>query len=114
MLFRSLDQLGIGTDQAIKALVPLMRSTLNNLERLGLPNALTGPVSRGDASAVRAHLGEIGSRAPVELGPYIILARRALAVAYAQAKASPENLRQVGLELGRFEDFPGAAISEST
>jgi predicted short-subunit dehydrogenase-like oxidoreductase (DUF2520 family) len=90
-----LRKIGLEQGQAVRALVPLMRSTLANLERLGLPLALTGPVSRGDAGAVRAHLHAIRERAPEEEAPYLALARRAAVVARAQGKATAEQLAEV-------------------
>jgi predicted short-subunit dehydrogenase-like oxidoreductase (DUF2520 family) len=33
-----------------------MRGTLYNLEQVGLPQALTGPIARGDAQVVQGHL----------------------------------------------------------
>jgi predicted short-subunit dehydrogenase-like oxidoreductase (DUF2520 family) len=42
--------------QAIEALLPLCRGSLENLARVGLPGALTGPVERGDMETVRTHL----------------------------------------------------------
>lgn len=44
-------------DATVKmALAGLMRSALDNLVALGLPAGITGPVARGDAAAVQAHL----------------------------------------------------------
>lgn len=40
----------------LSPLLPLMRRTLANLEHMGLPNALTGPVERGDLTTIRRHL----------------------------------------------------------
>ena len=39
-----------------EAFLPLMRSTLDNAAELGARAALTGPVARGDAATVAAHL----------------------------------------------------------
>jgi nicotinate-nucleotide adenylyltransferase len=49
---------GQGHDRtAVEAAIGgLMRSALDNLLRLGVPAGITGPVARGDAAAVRAHL----------------------------------------------------------
>jgi predicted short-subunit dehydrogenase-like oxidoreductase (DUF2520 family) len=46
---------GIAPDRntALHYLLPLMRGTVNNLDVLGLPAALTGPLARGDASLYR-------------------------------------------------------------
>lgn len=50
--------------QGMRALLPLTRSTLDNIERQGLPAALTGPAARGDVGVVRMHLDALGERAP--------------------------------------------------
>ena len=46
---------GVGRDDALRALLPLARATIENLEAVGLPAALTGPIARGDVGAVRIH-----------------------------------------------------------
>lgn len=47
---------GIKAEDALASLLPLMRGTLYNLEQVGLPQALTGPIARGDAQVVQGHL----------------------------------------------------------
>jgi predicted short-subunit dehydrogenase-like oxidoreductase (DUF2520 family) len=42
--------------EALDALLPLLRGTVENLAEAGLPVALTGPVSRGDGGTVARHL----------------------------------------------------------
>ncbi len=50
-----------GVDEAIarRALEPLARTSVENAFRLGPAAALTGPIARGDADTVRAHLAAI-------------------------------------------------------
>jgi predicted short-subunit dehydrogenase-like oxidoreductase (DUF2520 family) len=96
--------LGIDRADAVRALVPLMRSTLDNLGRLGLPGALTGPVSRGDAACVAGHLEALAARTPAELPPYLAMAARALAVAREQGVARPAALDEVERVLRATED----------
>jgi hypothetical protein len=36
-----------------------VRGTLDNLEQLGVPAALTGPIARGDTDTVRLHLARL-------------------------------------------------------
>jgi len=38
----------VSSQQATKALMPLLRGTLNNIDNVGLPDCLTGPIARGD------------------------------------------------------------------
>ena len=46
---------GVSRDEALRALLPLLRATVDSLETVGLPAALTGPIARGDVGAVRIH-----------------------------------------------------------
>ncbi|KJR47914.1 Ketopantoate reductase PanG [Desulfosporosinus sp. I2] len=52
---------GIEGEEALASLLPLMRGTLFNLEQVGLPQALTGPIARGDVQVVQGHLDHLPS-----------------------------------------------------
>ena len=56
---REFDELGVGASKGRDALTTLMDSSLSNLSRLGFPEGLTGPVSRGDGAAVQRHMREL-------------------------------------------------------
>jgi predicted short-subunit dehydrogenase-like oxidoreductase (DUF2520 family) len=58
-----------------RVLGPLVGAALENTLRLG-DSALTGPVSRGDAGTVAAHLRALAGAAPESVAPYRALARR--------------------------------------
>ena len=47
---------GIPAEDALASLLPLMKGTIHNLEQVGLPQALTGPIARGDGQVVQGHL----------------------------------------------------------
>ncbi len=47
---------GVSREMARKALLPLIKGTIRNIETAGIPDALTGPISRGDISTVMKHL----------------------------------------------------------
>jgi predicted short-subunit dehydrogenase-like oxidoreductase (DUF2520 family) len=47
--------LGMKRREALKALLPLTRQVLENLERVGLRSAWTGPLARGDYAVVAMH-----------------------------------------------------------
>jgi predicted short-subunit dehydrogenase-like oxidoreductase (DUF2520 family) len=53
---------GASREEALIALLPLLRSTLTNLAQLGLTQSLTGPIARGDLGTVFAHLGYIADQ----------------------------------------------------
>jgi predicted short-subunit dehydrogenase-like oxidoreductase (DUF2520 family) len=58
--------------EGLQALLPLLRGAVSNLEHNGLPEALTGPVERGDDSTIRAHLHALQSN-PTALHVYTTL-----------------------------------------
>lgn len=60
--------LGLDRATAVAALAPLLAGTAANLHDLGLPEALTGPIVRGDVATVDQHLAALQARAP-ELVP---------------------------------------------
>jgi predicted short-subunit dehydrogenase-like oxidoreductase (DUF2520 family) len=49
-------EIGLHREKALKALLPLIEGTVQNLKRLGTEKALTGPVARGDIGVLRRHL----------------------------------------------------------
>ena len=59
---RLMVQAGIDEEEALRAILPLARGSLENLERLGPTRALTGPISRGDVETVRLHLRALEPR----------------------------------------------------
>lgn len=73
--------LGISRDVGLKALLPLVRGTVENLEAVGLPTALTGPIARGDVGTIEQHLDVLGEVAPEILAVYKTLAQHAIPIA---------------------------------
>ena len=51
---------GLSRQDAVRALVPLIKGTVNNIETVGLPGCLTGPISRGDTGTLKKHLYALG------------------------------------------------------
>jgi predicted short-subunit dehydrogenase-like oxidoreductase (DUF2520 family) len=67
---------GVPRHEAPRLLGPLLRSVADNVERLGFPESLTGPVRRGDAAGVAKHMQLLG-----ELLPDAVPLYRAAAIA---------------------------------
>lgn len=61
-----LQDCGLDRDAALHALLPLVRTSLDGLELAGLPDGLTGPLSRGDLGTVRRHLAALAGRPETE------------------------------------------------
>jgi predicted short-subunit dehydrogenase-like oxidoreductase (DUF2520 family) len=82
--------LGAGKQEALKAVLPLIRGTLHNIETLGIPDALTGPIMRGDAQTVRDHLHAMQLRTPELVSLYKALARQTVSVARDRGSINQE------------------------
>jgi predicted short-subunit dehydrogenase-like oxidoreductase (DUF2520 family) len=86
---------GVSRDVAPRMLGPLLRSVADNVETLGFPDALTGPVRRGDASGVEKHLRTLHEKLPEAVPLYLAAAEAQLPLARAIGDAGEESLRAV-------------------
>lgn len=71
---------------------PLLRSVADNVEKLGFPEALTGPVRRGDSAAIERGAATLASRAPDALPLYRAVVAAQLPLARALGEAPSEGL----------------------
>jgi predicted short-subunit dehydrogenase-like oxidoreductase (DUF2520 family) len=97
---RLLRQGGVDSSTATSMLGPLLRSVGDNVEKLGLPDALTGPVRRGDVAALGRHLEVIRSRAPELVPLYVELVRAQLPLARKIGDAAPGTFRAIESLIG--------------
>jgi predicted short-subunit dehydrogenase-like oxidoreductase (DUF2520 family) len=82
---------------------PLIEQTLGNARALGIRDALTGPVTRGDRGTLVSHLEALAAHAPGVLDLYRAAAEREIVLAEARGALTPEaaaNLRS-SLATGR-------------
>lgn len=79
---------GIPRDQAVQALLPLLKGTVNNIENLGIPDALTGPIARGDAGTIKIHLDALQEILPGLVPAYCQLGLQTIPVALDKGKTS--------------------------
>jgi predicted short-subunit dehydrogenase-like oxidoreductase (DUF2520 family) len=84
---------GAGLDESGSLAIygPLIRQALAAAERLGVAGALTGPIVRGDAGTLAAHLDALERLAPEAMELYAAAARRELAMAVARGDLSPDR-----------------------
>jgi predicted short-subunit dehydrogenase-like oxidoreductase (DUF2520 family) len=83
---------GLDTSLALPALLPLLTSTRDNLLQLGLPDALTGPIARGDIATVRRHLEALAGMPDEITSVYCALGLRSVAIARDQGRIDPATL----------------------
>jgi predicted short-subunit dehydrogenase-like oxidoreductase (DUF2520 family) len=92
---RLLRAAGIGRREAASALLGLVEGTVRNLRRVGHPQALTGPVARGDVGTVRAHLRALRRSAPDLLPAYRAAGRLAIRAARDKGSLGPAAARSL-------------------
>jgi predicted short-subunit dehydrogenase-like oxidoreductase (DUF2520 family) len=85
---------GVPRRDAPHMLGPLLRSVAENVDRLGFPDALTGPVRRGDPGAIGRQIDLLGTLMPNAVDLFIAAAEAQLPIA-----------RKIG-------DAPAAAFDE--
>lgn len=80
---------GVPERVTFQLFLPLVRATLDNLASRGPVDALTGPLSRGDAATIAAHLEALAADAPESLPVYRALGRATLDLVTARGEVSP-------------------------
>jgi predicted short-subunit dehydrogenase-like oxidoreductase (DUF2520 family) len=89
LVAQTLELLGDAGVEAPAHLVrPLLTTALDNVLRMG-DEALTGPVARGDASTVAAHLAALSAAAPEARSAYVAMARLTADRALAAGRLDP-------------------------
>ena len=98
-LFDAIAQVAVlaGLDErtAVAVYAPLARQALANAERLGIDQALTGPLLRGDVGTVRGHLEVLRDLAPDTLALYVAVARRELEIARRRGDLDADRAGQI-------------------
>ena len=99
-------QFGVSRAEATQALLPLLRGTVSNIARIGLPGCLTGPIARGDFGTVEKHLAALDAKAPSLAEAYREIGLQAVEVSAAKGKASPEQIQRLRALLANGDHRP--------
>lgn len=89
-----LESTGIPRHAATKALMPLINGTVNNVEKIGIPKALTGPIARGDFSTILKHLTCLEEMAPELMKLYSWLGFYTAKIAMEKGTISTEGMEE--------------------
>ncbi len=81
--------------QATQALLPLLRGTINNIDTVGIPQCLTGPIARGDTGTIKKHLNALQKVAPTLLSTYRELGLQTIPVALAKGKINQDKAKEL-------------------
>jgi len=81
--------------QAAQALMPLIRGTTHNIETIGIPQCLTGPIARGDSGTIKKHLDALQKVAPALVSTYRELGRQTIPIALAKGRINKHQAREL-------------------
>jgi predicted short-subunit dehydrogenase-like oxidoreductase (DUF2520 family) len=90
---------GLDETGALAVYGPLIEGTLGNARALGIRQALTGPVTRGDAGTLRAHLAALRAHAPGVVALYRAAADREIDLAVGRGALTPAAAEMVRASL---------------
>jgi predicted short-subunit dehydrogenase-like oxidoreductase (DUF2520 family) len=93
-------KLGISESDAMRALLPLLRGSADNVEKLGTAGALGSVVARGDVGTIRRHLEALAKTAPESLELYRLLSLRTIPLAVAKGTLKPGTAKEIAVLLG--------------
>jgi len=91
-LWQSFD---IPPHQAAQALMPLIRGTIHNIETVGIPQCLTGPIARGDTGTIKKHLDALQKVAPALVSTYQELGRQTIPIALAKGRINKHQAEEL-------------------
>ncbi len=86
---------GIPPNQATQALLPLLRGTVSNIDTVGIPQCLTGPIARGDTGTVKKHINALQKVAPALLSAYRELGLQTIPIALAKGRINQHKAEEL-------------------
>jgi predicted short-subunit dehydrogenase-like oxidoreductase (DUF2520 family) len=86
---------GVPPKEATKSLLPLLRGTVNNIDNVGLPDCLTGPIARGDLGTISKHLNALETENSSLLTTYRDLGLQTVPIALAKGKIDKHRAEEM-------------------
>jgi predicted short-subunit dehydrogenase-like oxidoreductase (DUF2520 family) len=92
----------VGVPGALEAILPLLRGAVDNVARGGdaVGGAITGPIGRGDADVLSAHVKAVGEERPDLLPLFVAVERATLDLAAGSGRLTPEVAADLRRRLG--------------
>jgi len=94
-VFHPLQTFAIPPHQATQALLPLIRGTIHNIDIVGIPQCLTGPVARGDTGTIKKHLDASQKIAPGLLSTYREVGQQTIPIALAKGRINQHQAQEL-------------------
>ena len=95
------EKFGLSSNDALQALSPLIQGTLTNLQKVGLPDALTGPISRGDLPTIENHFKALSVFDNGEEELYKVLGLYTLQIALEKTSITEQQASNLSITLGK-------------
>jgi len=81
--------------QATQALLPLLKGTISNIDTIGIPQCLTGPIARGDSGTIKKHISALEEVAPAILSTYRELGLQTIPIALAKGRINEQQAQEM-------------------
>lgn len=88
-------RLGIDPEDGLRALLPLVRGSLDAIEHAGLAQAMAGSVARGDLQTIERHVQALGELDSAHRDLYCRLALRTIPLALAAGRLEAGQVEQL-------------------
>jgi predicted short-subunit dehydrogenase-like oxidoreductase (DUF2520 family) len=98
--------------QATRALLPLLRGTINNIDTVGVPQCLTGPIARGDTGTIKKHVDALQKTAPAVLSTYRELGLQTISVALAKGRINEHQAKEIQAALKKPANQESISVGE--
>jgi len=85
----------ISQDDAVHAMMPILKGTMNNIENVGFPGCLTGPIARGDVGTIEKHLAALQEKQPDIVPLYKALGLETIPIGTAKGTLSEEKAAEL-------------------
>lgn len=85
----------ISQADAVAASMPILKGTLNNIEHVGFPGCLTGPIARGDVSTIRKHIEALEEREPRLVPLYKSLGLETIPIGLAKGTLAQDKAEEL-------------------
>jgi len=101
------ESFGLSRDNGLHSLLPLVQGTIDNLQGVGFPDALTGPIARGDVETVRIHLNALKTSQPDIVPSYAAMGKRTVELGLEKGTLSEDAARAMRELLDNATDSEG-------
>ena len=95
---------GASPEQTVQALIPLLQGTIRNIDTIGMPGCLTGPIARGDTGTISKHLAALQKAAPDLVNTYRELGLKTIPIAVAKGRINRKQADELEAMLGYMID----------